>query len=1761
MPQLFTQTQRRIAFALLLLLGLAFFTALHLDLLKVGTANPGAAAGMMENEEDEAATIEQYFQWRFDQMKDESGQIPDGALIEALNDRKAMVAAQPSPDSLSALEAGITNTSWTYAGPGNVGGRIRAILPINSSTVFIGSVSGGLWKTTNCCSTSTTWSPIDDWMANLAISSLIVHPTNANVMYAGTGEGFNNADAIRGAGVFKSTDGGATWTQLPSTNNSDWHYVNRLAISPDGNNLLAATRTGLYHSADGGTSWTRRVTGNWLDVKFDPTLVGSNNAVAGGNGYSWYTTGGGASGTWTKATGLPTSGRVELAYAPSNPSIVYASVDKTSGEVYKSTDGGQSYVLVNSGTGYLGSQGYYDNTIWVKPNDPNTIVVGGIDLYKSIDGGATLTQISKWNRSWYYRNPPSPHADHHALVSIPGSSTALLNGNDGGIYYTGNIATAGNNPDDYNNGWVYMNNNLGITQFYGVAGNYNGVLLGGTQDNGQLTYTPTGGANGWTYAFGGDGGKSAADPTDPNYFYNEYIFGQVRRNSNGGAGTGEYIWGTYAGGCRAAPYVITDACNGQGSFIAPILLDPNNANRLFVGDLSLWVSNDVKTPYVYNSPTGGPQWTAIKPSTGSGISAIAVAPGDSNVIWVGYKNSHIEMTTDGGTNWTPVDTNIPAANNPGTQVSSIAIDRNESNIVYVGFTGFYTNTALSNLWRTADGGTTWTSIMNNLPQVPIYAVAINPANSDWLYVGTEIGVFASENTGATWNVPTGTGKNGDGPANVAVEDLQWMGGGNSTGSTILIAGTHGRGAWTADTMPPAYTDTYASPTLACLGNSPCYPTIGEALANVATGGTVTIYAGTYAENVTSALKTVTVNVAGNITVNDLSLYNGSTWNAGSYAITVDNFNLFGGTWNANSSTLTVNGDWTTGGTFNTGTGTVIFAKAGTVTLSDPAQTEGTTTFCNLTISAGTTVDVTDDFIGVSTGAGCGAFTQNGQLRREAPQQTVVNYDTYTYKDARNRDSVILTKMSGNSLYYTNITITSNQQPPACNGTSLTTPVLRQFDLTSSGGTAPYGPYRMRLYFSANNPNEANGNTVTAPYNLAIYHCNGASWEKYAGIGGSDANGVYVESTAATWSAGSTFAIGPYANGTIYYSQGNFDAGALTSWKTTRDGIGGASPASFTDSDIFVIQTGHSMTTASALTLSHADSLLLIESGGALTASAFDVSVMGAQVDTGGTLTVNSGRTLTVNNGSRAPDLSVNGTVVNYSSNAIAMNGTAAFGAGSVYQHAVNGGTIPTATWDVASTVLVTGVTTTVPTLASLTQSFGNFTWNSPNQTGDISLSGWLGTVKGNFTVTSTKSGSVRLANSLASGTVNVGGNVLVNGGTLYVSGSTGAVTLNVGGNLTVSSGTFYFSGGTATPTVNVTGNVVLNGGLLRPSISTGASILNVAGDWTYNTGATFTPANSTVNFTKNGVATVSSAAAQGTLTFNNLTISTTTTVDVTDDFISVTGGYTQNGKLRRQAPAQNLNTTGLFTFKDGRNRDTVTLQKLGGNDLGSTSITITSNQSPVCGSSTLATLALRQFDIAPTGTGPFSQTLKLYFSPANPDESNGLTSPYNLSIYHCNGTSWESYSGASGTDANGVYVQADVNSFSTFAVGPQIPTAITLASFAAVQGSGGVTVTWQTGTEIDNAGFNLHRATSPAGPYTRVNPAIIPAKGEAVSGASYTYFDAAATEANTVYYYKLEDIDTSGISTFRGPVDTASGTTGNPDGQRIFLPVITKSAG
>src|SRR3954468_4497564 len=251
------------------------------------------------------------------------------------------------------------------------------------------------------------------------------------------------------------------------------------------------------------------------DVDLHPTA--SLQAIASGRaGNAFYSINGGAS--WSPASGLA-GGRVEVAYCRSSPNVVYASVDNSSGQVYSSSDGGHTYALRNTGNNFLSAQGWYDNALWTDPTTTNIVLVGGLDIWRSIDGGSTFTKISQW-----FSAPNSAHADHHIIVSHPGfdgnTIKTVFFGNDGGVYRANNVYTV-----SLTSGWQELNNNLGITQFYGGAGNTNsGVIVGGTQDNGDLRYTTVGGSEGWTTWNGGDGGFSAADRTDQNYFYGEYVY-------------------------------------------------------------------------------------------------------------------------------------------------------------------------------------------------------------------------------------------------------------------------------------------------------------------------------------------------------------------------------------------------------------------------------------------------------------------------------------------------------------------------------------------------------------------------------------------------------------------------------------------------------------------------------------------------------------------------------------------------------------------------------------------------------------------------------------------------------------------------------------------------------------------------------------------------------------------------------------------------------------------------------------------------------------------------------------------------------------------------------------------------------------------------------------------------------------------------------------------------------------------------------------
>jgi len=836
-------------------------------------------------EEPEPAADQPFAAARFRdlQRQDENGNIPIDGLLKAQKQMVAMERARKKRAEALRLDpktmkiAGLSPSSWTALGPGNIGGRIRAIAidPTNPNNIWIGSVSGGIWHSTDA---GNSWTVVDDFMANLAISSIVIDRTNPSIMYAGTGEIFAASssnegqdiasDGLRGLGIFKSTNGGTSWTQLSATNPADalvcpagagpncpWSYISRLSISTDGTTILAGTDSGAWRSADGGMTWNQTAVGVVLDIAFDPT--NNQKAVCSGYNGALYSTNGGQPG-WSSANFLDldgkvtsVTGRVELAYAPSNPSIVYASVDQEQGDIFLSTDGGQNYQRLNAspppGNTFLGGQGGYGNVVWVDPLDQNFVIIGGVNLYRSTDGGASWKVIANGENN-------SAHADHHVIVGSPAfnntTNKIVYFGNDGGLYRADDVSTVNYGRDENDNpiptGWTNLNNGLAITQFYSAVSNSAGVIIGGTQDNGTPRYAPPNPAQNsdafWTPGhgqLGGDGGFTAADPMDTNYFYGEYEYLGIFRSTDG-ASTAHYIYcdppptkpdGTpdpNGGPCVSPGIGITEAFNGA-NFIAPFTLDPNDSNTMLAGGLSLWRATNIKAaslnwgsikPPVVPRPTPPPPPMATPtPLPTPAISAIAVSPSNPNMIVVGHNDGQMYITLDGTGNnppnlqqcapgfspcWTRIDNGTPHR-----FVTRLVVDNTKSpNWIYATFGGFSND----NIYRSTDLGATWTAItgtgMTALPSVPVRGFAINPANPNLLYAGTEMGLFASEDAGATWQLPQG------GPANVSVEDMFFKNGN-------LVAVTFGRGLFTTQTGVFDLPTCTQSPDCQCAGRTDC----------------------------------------------------------------------------------------------------------------------------------------------------------------------------------------------------------------------------------------------------------------------------------------------------------------------------------------------------------------------------------------------------------------------------------------------------------------------------------------------------------------------------------------------------------------------------------------------------------------------------------------------------------------------------------------------------------------------------------------------------------------------------------------------------------------------------------------------------------------------------------------------------------------------------------------------------------------------------
>lgn len=683
--------------------------------------------------------------------------------------RKALQTAQNLRQSRKNLQA-----SWQDEGPYNIGGRITtvAVHPGSPETVFIGAANGGVWRSSD---RGLNWQPVFDNVAGTqSIGALAIAPSDNNIIFAGTGEANISADSYPGTGIYKSLDGGDSWTfsGLPES-----HHIGRIAIHPmNSQEIFVAVsgvlfgkndQRGIYRSQDGGSSWSRVLfvsdSTSAIDVAINPvsptTIFAAmwerirrpESRIAGGLTTGLYRSDDGGN-TWNPVGGgLPapstTNGRIGIAIAPSNPEIMYVSYADHPGYfkgLYKSTNGGLNWTQTNDGTlaNLYSSFGWYFGNLAVSPTNPNTVYALGVPLYKTTNGGS----------SWF-SSDGNMHVDHHAIWINPNNDQELYVGNDGGFYYS------------QNGGSSYSHrNSLPITQFYAGTVDANNSLrqYGGTQDNGTVR-TNTGGNSNWSNILGGDGFYVVIDDNNGSIIYAESQWGNLNKSTNGGS-TFNYI----------APGSI------RSNWMTPVALDPSNSNRLYYGGEA-----------VYRSNNAGSSWNVISPDLSNGpysqnsfgtITTLSPSPLNSQVIAAGTDDSNVWVTNDDGATWNKVSDALPQR--WVTRVTTSPFDQNE---ILVSFSGFRIGQYEGHVYRSIDLGSTWVDISSNLPAAPVQDVIFDPLAAGTLYAGTDLGVFITTNNGASWQFL------GDNLPLAGVMDLYLH-----ESDRRLFAFTHGRGLYSLD---------------------------------------------------------------------------------------------------------------------------------------------------------------------------------------------------------------------------------------------------------------------------------------------------------------------------------------------------------------------------------------------------------------------------------------------------------------------------------------------------------------------------------------------------------------------------------------------------------------------------------------------------------------------------------------------------------------------------------------------------------------------------------------------------------------------------------------------------------------------------------------------------------------------------------------------------------------------------------------------------
>lgn len=692
--------------------------------------------------------------------------MPDGSLAKAGTNEEEYKKYKRTHNLLE--EPTVTSSlltpigTWTNLGPnsstgGYAGiGRINCIAfdPTNASVIYVGSAGGGVWKTTNG---GTSWTPLTDLAANTGTSSILVDPASPNTIYLATGDG--DARDSPSLGVLKSTDGGATWaTTGLNWLSSDLRYIRKLVKNPAGR-IIAATSIGIWYTDDAGTTWTQSptATGSFYDAEFQPGSTGTfyATAVSGTTAQIFRSTDNGT--TWALIHSLASSNRCAIAVSAANANFVAAVYSKSSDSgfngFYSSINGGTTWTVKATTPNLLGwnatgndagGQGWYDLALAVDPTNANTIYLGGVNTWKSTNGGTNWTINTMWTTSGAV---PVVHADKHALEFQ--NNTTLFQGNDGGIYKSTNGGTS----------WADLSNGMAISQLYRLGGaQTSAVVIGGLQDNGTKLRSATGT---WSDKIGGDGMDCAINPSNANYMYGELYYGDIYRSSNAGV-----TWSSIKPS-RAV------AGTETGGWVTPFALAPSTPATLYLGYKNL-----------YKSTNNGTKWTKLNTGQTSNIRFVAVAPTSANTVYFSVDadlatGNRLFKTTTGAAPFTT----LTNPTNVG-RIAWITIDNTNANNIWVTVTGY--NAGLK-VFKSTNGGTSWTNISGTLPNMPANCITYSNGSNGGLYLGMDVGVYYRDNTMSDWILFNA------GLPNVEISDLEIQ---YSLGK--VRAATFGRGVWESD---------------------------------------------------------------------------------------------------------------------------------------------------------------------------------------------------------------------------------------------------------------------------------------------------------------------------------------------------------------------------------------------------------------------------------------------------------------------------------------------------------------------------------------------------------------------------------------------------------------------------------------------------------------------------------------------------------------------------------------------------------------------------------------------------------------------------------------------------------------------------------------------------------------------------------------------------------------------------------------------------